>query len=95
MRRGGYGCLVGITETIRVTGRPKSILAAVIVAGAITLAAGCVTTQTSYQTLPPYASISDEDRDPASAPKPPDSDSDSGGFIDAIMYPFHLIAEAF
>ena len=75
----------------------KSILAAAMVGAAIVLAAGCTTTETTYQTLPPYASISDEDRDPASAPKPPSDDS--GGFWssigDAIMYPFHLIGDAF
>jgi hypothetical protein len=42
------------------------------------LAAGCMQTQEVDQTLPPYASISDEDRDPASAPKPPPSDDSPG-----------------
>ena len=51
--------------------------------GAITPLAGCVQTQDIDQTLPPYASISDDGRDPASAPKPPPSD-DSGGFMSGL-----------
>jgi len=43
--------------------------------GAIALAAGCMQTQEVDQTLPPYASISDDARDPASMPKPPADDS--------------------
>jgi hypothetical protein len=88
-------------ETKRVAGRRKSTLAAAIVVGAIALAAGC-TTQEIDQTLPPYASISDEARDPASAPTPAPSagsSGDSGGVMSAIgtviMFPFHLIGEAF
>jgi hypothetical protein len=69
-----------------------------MVAGALALAAGCMTTQETDQTLPPYASISDEGRDPASVPKSPQSD-DSGGIMssigNAVMYPFHLIGDAF
>jgi hypothetical protein len=42
-----------------------------MVAGALAFAAGCMRTQEIDQTLPPYASISDEGRDP---PKPPPSD---------------------
>ena len=83
-------------DTKRVRRRRKSTLAAAIVAGAIALAAGC-TTETTYQTVPPYASISDEDRDPASMPKPAAS-GDSGGIFSAIgsaiAYPFHLVGEA-
>ncbi len=45
--------------------------------------AGCMQTQEIDQTLPPYASISDQDRDPASAPKPPPSD-DSPGIMSRI-----------
>lgn len=82
------------------TGRRKLILAAAILAVAI--AAGCTTTQEIDQTLPPYASISDESRDPASAPTPAPSASstgDSGGVMsaigDAITYPFRLIGGAF
>jgi hypothetical protein len=83
----------------RVTGGRKSILAAAaIVGGLLMLAAGCMQTQEIDQTLPPYASISDDAGDPASAPKPPPS-ADSGGVLssigDAIAYPFHLIGEAF
>jgi hypothetical protein len=44
--------------------------------------------------MPPYASISDDGRDPASAPKPPASD-DSGGFMNALgsvlMFPVRMI----
>jgi hypothetical protein len=89
--------MVGRQKTKRVTGRRKSILAAAMVGGALVLAAGCTTTETTYQTLPPYASISDEDRDPASAPKPPSDDSGGvwSSIGDAIMYPFHLIGDAF
>jgi hypothetical protein len=74
-------------------------LAAAIVAVAI--AAGCTTTQEIDQTLPPYASISDEGRDPASAPTPTPSASSSGdsgvmsAIGDAIVYPFRLIGGAF
>jgi hypothetical protein len=68
-----------------------------LVGSALALATGCTTTETTYQTLPPYASISDEDRDPASAPKPPADDSGGvwSSIGDAIMYPFHLIGDAF
>jgi hypothetical protein len=69
---------------------------------AVAIAVGCTTTTEIDQTLPPYASISDESRDPASAPTPTPSASssgDSGGVMsaigDAIMYPFHLIGGAF
>jgi hypothetical protein len=83
-------------------GRRKSALAAAIVSGAIALAVGCMSSQEIDQTIPPYASISDEARDPASMPTPapsPSSSDDSGGAMHAIgtaiMYPFHLIGEAF
>ena len=46
---------------MRVTGRRKSTLAAAMVVGALVLAAGCMQTQEIDQTLPPYASISDEE----------------------------------
>ena len=53
--------------------------------------AGCVQTQEIDQTMPPYASISDEGRDP---PKPPPS-NDSGGFMNALgsalMFPIRMI----
>ena len=69
---------------------------------AIALAAGCMSRQEIDQTLPPYASISDEARDPASAPTPAPSASpsgDFGGVMSAIgtvvMFPFHLIGETF
>lgn len=79
------------------TGRRKFILAAAIVGGALTLASGCMTTQETDQTLPPYASISDAGRDPASLPKPPPDNS--GGVMssigDAIIYPFRQIGAAF
>ena len=58
--------------------------------------AGCVQTQDVDQTMPPYASISDEGRDPASAPKPAaSSNDDSGGFMNALgsvlMFPVRMI----
>ena len=65
-----------------------------MLAAAIALAAGCMQTQEIDHTMPPYASISDEGRDP---PKPPpaQSDSDSGGVMSAIgsvlMAPVHLL----
>jgi hypothetical protein len=72
---------------------PKSILAAAMLGGAIAFA-GCVQTQEIDQTMPPYASISDEGRDPASAPKPAASE-DSGGFMNALgsvlMFPVRMI----
>ena len=74
---------------VRVT---KSILAAAML-GAMALA-GCET-QNIDQTMPPYASISDDGRDPASAPKPPASSDDSGGFMNALgsvlMFPVRMI----
>ncbi|MGD0119960.1 MAG: hypothetical protein ABSD30_17975 [Candidatus Binatus sp.] len=75
----------------------NTILAALFAVGALTLAAGCTTTTETDQTLPPYASISDAGRDPASMAKPPPDDSDSvmSSIGDAIVYPFHLIGEAF
>jgi hypothetical protein len=83
-------------------GRRKSTLAAAIVGGAIALAAGCMTTQEIDETIPPYAYISDEPRSPASAPTPAppaSSSGDSGGIMSAIgtviVFPFHLIGEAF
>ncbi len=82
--------ILGGTETKRVRGRRKSTLAAaVIVAGMLAFAAGCVT-ETTDETLPPYANISDTDRDPASAPKPPPSD-DSPGIMSRVGSAFlHL-----
>ncbi len=65
-------------EPKNVTRIRKSTFAAAMVAGAIMLAAGCMQTQEIDQTMPPYASISDEGRDPASAPKPPPSDDSPG-----------------
>ncbi len=69
----------------------KSILAAAIPASAIALA-GCVQTQEIDQTMPPYASISDEGRDP---PKPPPSNDSGGGFMSALgsalMFPVRMI----
>ena len=59
----------------------KSTFAAAMAAGAIMLAAGCMQTQEIDQTMPPYASISDEGRDPP--PKTPPSD-DSPGIMSRI-----------
>jgi hypothetical protein len=56
-------------------GRRKSRLIVAIAAGALVLAAGCMQTQEIGQTMPPYASISDEGREP---PKPPPSDDSPG-----------------
>jgi hypothetical protein len=82
----------------------KLILPAAIVACAITLAAGCVTEEVD-QTIPPYASTSDEGRDPASAPSPAASaDAGSSGGVmsstghvigDVITAPFRAIGDAF
>jgi hypothetical protein len=62
--------------------------------GMIALAAGCMETQDSGQTAPPYASISDEAREPVPIPTPASPD-DSGGVMSAIgsalMVPVHLI----
>ena len=73
---------------------PKSILAAAMLTCAISVA-GCVETQNIDQTMPPYASISDDGRDPASAPKPAASSDDSGGFMNALgsvlMFPVRMI----
>jgi hypothetical protein len=69
------------TETKDVTRIRKSTLAAAMVASAIMLAAGCMQTQEMDQTMPPYASISDEGRDPP--PKPAPSD-DSPGIMSRI-----------
>ena len=86
-------------EAKRVTGNRKSILAAAaIVGGMVVLAAGCMQTQEIDQTLPPYASISDEARDPASAPKPPPSDDFGGTWSaigQAIVFPLRIIGEGF
>ena len=74
---GGRYRLSGVrkTETKDVTRIRKSTLAAAMAASAIMLAAGCMQTQEIDQTMPPYASISDEGRDP---PKPPPSDDSPG-----------------
>jgi hypothetical protein len=76
-----------------VTRIAKSILAAAMLTGAIALA-GCET-QNIDQTMPPYASISDDSRDPASAPKSAASSDDSGGFMNALgsvlMFPVRMI----
>ena len=67
-------------RTKPVMGRRKSALAVAIVGGVLMLAAGCMQTQVIDQTMPPYASISDEGREP---PKPPPSD-DSPGIMSRI-----------
>ena len=76
------------------TGIGKSVVAAAMLVCAVSLA-GCVETQEIDQTMPPYASISDEGRDP---PKPPPPSDDSGGFMSALgsvlMFPVRMI-EAF
>ena len=68
----------------------KSILASAMLASAIAIA-GCTQTQEIDETMPPYASISDEGRDP---PKPPPS-QDSGGFMSALgsvlLFPVRMI----
>jgi hypothetical protein len=77
----------------------KLIIPAAIAACVLALGAGCTTEQIS-QTVPPYATISDEDRDPSSAPRAASTDTgDSGGVMstigDAIMWPFRTIGNAF
>jgi hypothetical protein len=79
----------------------RLILPAAIVACALAFAAGCTTEETT-QALPPYASSSDESRDPASAPSPANT-GDSGGVMsetghgigDVILAPFKAIGDAF
>jgi hypothetical protein len=80
------------------------ILPAAIAACAIAFGIGCTTVETE-ETMPPYASTSDEARDPASAPSPAVSANagDSGGAMsttghvigDVIMSPFKAIGDAF
>ena len=80
----------------------KVILPAAIVACAIAFAAGCVTEETS-ETIPPYASTSDEGRNPASGPSPTADAGSSGGVMsgtghvigDVITAPFRAIGDAF
>jgi hypothetical protein len=80
----------------------NTILPATIVACAIAFAAGCVTEVTS-ETIPPYASTSDEGRNPASAPSPTTDTGSSGGVMsstghvigDVITAPFRAIGDAF
>ena len=82
--------LKGRTLKRSMTRISKSILAAAMLASAIAIA-GCTQTQEIDETMPPYASISDEGRDP---PKPPPS-QDSGGFMNALgsvlMFPVRMI----
>jgi hypothetical protein len=79
----------------------KLILPAAIVAGAIALGVGCTSHEEISQTMPPYASISDEARDPASAPSPAANSNagDSGGVMstigDVITWPFRALGDAF
>jgi hypothetical protein len=75
------------------------IIPAAIAACAIAFGAGCVTEQTS-PTIGPYASISDEARDPSSMPRSADANAgNSGGVMStigaAITWPFRTIAAAF
>lgn len=77
----------------------KLILPAAIAACALAFATGCTTEEIS-QTVPPYATISDEDRNPASAPRAATPDTgDSSGVMstigDAITWPFRTIGETF
>lgn len=80
----------------------RLILPAAIAACAITLAVGCVTEETS-ETIPPYASTSDEGRNPTSAPSPAADAGNSGGVMsstghvigDVITAPFRAIGDAF
>jgi hypothetical protein len=82
----------------------KLILPAAFVACAIAFAAGCVTEETS-ETIPPYASTSDEGRNPASTPSPTASQEagSSGGVMsstghvigDVITAPFRAIGDVF
>jgi len=57
-------------------------------------------TEDVSQSVPPYATISDADRDPASTPRSANPDTgDFGGVMstigDAITWPFRKIGEAF
>jgi hypothetical protein len=79
-----------------VKGRHSRTLAAVaIIVGAVALW-GCTTTQEIDQTQAPYASISDEARDPASMPTAPQSDDDdnSRGFWGSALH-FILVGLGF
>lgn len=85
--------------------RRKLILPAAIVACAIAFGAGCTSHEEIDETMPPYASTSDEGRYPASAPSPAVSSNagDSGGVMhttghvigDVIMAPFRALGDAF
>ena len=78
-------------------GRHRHTLAAVaIIVGALALW-GCTTTQEIDQTQAPYASISDEGRDPpapATPPQPQSDDSNSRGFFGSIAH-FFLVGLGF
>lgn len=81
--------------------RRNIIVVAALAACAIAVAAGCVTEQVET-TMPPYASVSDASRDPASMPLGAPAASSSGnydGFFsrlgDALLSPFRLIGSAF
>ncbi|HYL58537.1 MAG TPA: hypothetical protein VEU51_06670 [Candidatus Acidoferrales bacterium] len=89
--------------------RLRLSLRAAIAACAILSATGCWSTQEIDQTMPPYASTSDEARDPASAPTPvavPEvaekSAPEEQGFLaktghaiaTVVLFPFRMIANA-
>ena len=77
------------------TSRGKAILAAAaILGGMLTLGAGCSQTQEVDQTLPPYASISDEGRDPPTMPKQQSDDDNSRGFFGSALH-FILVGMGF
>jgi hypothetical protein len=84
-------------------------LRAAIAACAILSAPGCWTHEEVDQTMSPYASISDEARDPASTPKPmavpevvenPAPDEPQGfaaktghAIATAVLFPFRMVAD--
>ena len=73
----------------------RTLAAVAIIVGAVALS-GCTTTQEIDQTQAPYASISDEGRDPASMPQPQQSEDDdnSRGFFGSIAH-FFLVGLGF
>jgi hypothetical protein len=83
----------------------KAIIRAAIVANALTLTAGCVTHEETSLTMPPYASVSDESREPSSTPSPvvvpenlgPPATPEPRGLVgetaDVITYPFRALGD--
>jgi hypothetical protein len=83
----------------------KAIIRAAILANALTLTAGCMTHEETSLTMPPYASMSDDSREPSSAPSPvvvpeisgppatPHPKGVVGETADVIKYPFRALGD--